>query len=73
VTSALTRSACRDGQGRDWLLVQDRPLAYEQAYGVGIADMMHRRPSIDRAFRDLDWTPSVPLERIVQEAVTGAS
>lgn len=47
-------------------------LPYEEAYGVGIEDMMHRKPEIGRAFNDLRWHPSTALKDIVAEAVAEA-
>jgi len=45
---------------------------YEDAYGVGIADMRHRRPNIDKAYTELGWEPKVPLDEILKEAVQAA-
>jgi UDP-4-amino-4-deoxy-L-arabinose formyltransferase/UDP-glucuronic acid dehydrogenase (UDP-4-keto-hexauronic acid decarboxylating) len=40
-----------------------------QYYGKGYQDVQHRRPSIKNARRLLDWSPTVPLRRTVEETL----
>ncbi len=38
-------------------------------YGAGYQDVQHRRPSIRNAQKMLDWTPSVEMERSVEQTL----
>ncbi len=38
-------------------------------YGAGYQDVAHRRPSIRKAQRLLGWTPSIPLERSIEDTL----
>ena len=38
-------------------------------YGEGYQDVSHRRPSIENAKRLLDWTPSIPMEKTIENTL----
>lgn len=38
-------------------------------YGKGYQDVEHRRPSISNARRLLNWTPTVPMEKTIDETL----
>lgn len=42
---------------------------YEQAYGPGFDDAMHRRADITKLEQTLGWTPSMSLKEIIQKIV----
>jgi UDP-glucose 4-epimerase len=44
-------------------------IPYEQAYAEGFEDMMRRVPAVDKLERYIDYKPSTPLERIVEDVV----
>lgn len=45
---------------------------YEDVYGQGIEDMLHRSPSIEKIGAALGWRPSFDLERILTDVVAAA-
>jgi UDP-glucose 4-epimerase len=50
-----------------------RLVPYEEAYGPGFEDMLHRRPAIDRIADTIGWRPRVTLEETVDRAIASAS
>jgi UDP-glucose 4-epimerase len=42
---------------------------YEQVYGLGIEDMLHRQPSIDKISGAIDWRPTRTLDEILVDVV----
>ena len=38
-------------------------------YGEGYQDVSHRRPSVENARRLLDWTPSIPMEKTIEDTL----
>jgi UDP-glucose 4-epimerase len=42
---------------------------YEEVYGLGIEDMLHRIPSIDRIDAAIGWQPELGLDRILADVV----
>src|SRR5438105_1834059 len=47
-------------------------LPYDQVYGQGIEDMLHRRPSIDKIRAAVGWRPSLDLDRILADVIDWA-
>jgi UDP-glucose 4-epimerase len=45
---------------------------YEQVYGQGIEDMLHRIPSIDKVRHATGWEPSRSLDEIIAHVVEHA-
>jgi nucleoside-diphosphate-sugar epimerase len=46
---------------------------YHRVYGVGIEDMLHRIPSIDRIRVATGWQPEIELERILEDVIVERS
>jgi UDP-glucose 4-epimerase len=44
-------------------------VAYEEIYGEGIEDMLHRVPSIEKIRRVLGWEPQFDLDRILHDVI----
>jgi UDP-glucose 4-epimerase len=44
-------------------------VAYEDVYGLGIEDTLHREPSIEKIGAAIGWRPSRDLERILADVV----
>jgi len=42
---------------------------YDEVYGQGIEDMLHRQPSIDKVSQAIGWTPARTLEDILRDVV----
>ena len=42
---------------------------YDEVYGQGIEDMLHRQPSIDKVSGAIGWTPERTLEDILRDVV----
>ncbi len=42
---------------------------HEQVYGLGIEDVLHREPSIDKIAGAIGWRPSLDLDRILADVV----
>jgi len=42
---------------------------YEQVYGLGIEDVLHREPAIDKIREAIGWQPTIPLEQILEDVV----
>jgi UDP-glucose 4-epimerase len=47
-------------------------LPYDQVYGLGIEDTLHREPAIDKIQRAIGWRPSLDLDRILADVVDWA-
>ena len=45
------------------------PVPYDEVYGQGIEDMLHRQPSIDKVNGAIGWEPSRSLEEILADVV----
>ncbi len=46
-----------------------RHVPYEEVYGQGIEDMLHRIPSIEKIEAATGWTPERTLDDILQDVV----
>jgi UDP-glucose 4-epimerase len=46
---------------------------YHQVYGLGIEDMLHRIPSIDRIGAAIGWRPELELERVLEDVIAERS
>ena len=64
--SASSRSSCASAPARASAV---RLVPYEEAYGPGFEDMLHRRPAIDRIADTIGWRPRVTLEETVDRAI----
>jgi UDP-glucose 4-epimerase len=42
---------------------------YDEVYGQGIEDMLHRQPSIAKVSETIGWTPSRTLDDILRDVV----
>jgi UDP-glucose 4-epimerase len=42
---------------------------YDEVYGQGIEDMLHRQPSIDKVSEAIGWTPARTLDDILRDVV----
>jgi len=42
---------------------------YDEVYGQGIEDMLHRQPSIERIAAAVGWAPTVTLDEILRDVV----
>jgi UDP-glucose 4-epimerase len=42
---------------------------YNEVYGQGIEDMLHRQPSIDKISSAVGWEPTVPLDGILEDVI----
>ena len=47
-------------------------LPYDQVYGQGIEDMLHRQPLIDKVRGAVGWAPTLGLEEILRDVVAQA-
>jgi nucleoside-diphosphate-sugar epimerase len=47
-------------------------IPYDQVYGQGIEDMLHRKPSIDKIREAVGWRPSLDLDRILADVIDWA-
>ena len=45
---------------------------YDQVYGLGIEDTLHREPSIDKVNDAIGWLPSLDLDRILADVIDHA-
>lgn len=45
------------------------PVPYEEVYGQGIEDMLHRQPSIDKVHGAIGWTPTRTLDQILADVL----
>jgi UDP-glucose 4-epimerase len=46
-------------------------IPHEQVYGLGIEDVLHREPSIDKIGKAIGWQPSLDLDRILADVING--
>jgi UDP-glucose 4-epimerase len=44
-------------------------IPYDQVYGEGIEDMLHRRPSIEKIRAAIGWEPSLDLDTILEDVI----
>jgi nucleoside-diphosphate-sugar epimerase len=44
-------------------------LPYDQVYGLGIEDMFHRIPSLDKVAAAIDWAPERTLDEILADVI----
>jgi UDP-glucose 4-epimerase len=44
---------------------------HDQVYGLGIEDVLHREPSIEKISRAIGWKPTLDLDRILADVVEG--
>ena len=42
---------------------------YEQVYGLGIEDTLHREPAIDKVREAIGWRPTLDLDRILADVI----
>jgi UDP-glucose 4-epimerase len=42
---------------------------YDQVYGLGIEDVLHREPAIDKIREAIGWEPTIPLEQILEDVI----
>ena len=47
-------------------------IPYEEVYGLGIEDTLHREPAIDKIAAAVGWRPSLDLERILSDVIDHA-
>jgi UDP-glucose 4-epimerase len=45
---------------------------YDQVYGQGIEDMVHRKPSIEKIAAAIGWRPSLDLDRVLADVIDHA-
>jgi UDP-glucose 4-epimerase len=45
---------------------------YDQVYGQGIEDMLHRKPAIEKIRAAVGWRPSLDLDRILADVIDWA-
>jgi UDP-glucose 4-epimerase len=46
-------------------------IPHEQVYGLGIEDVLHREPSIEKIAAAIGWKPTLDLDRILADVVEG--
>ena len=44
-------------------------IPYEEVYGQGIEDMLHRQPSIEKVNRAIGWRPTRSLDEILEDVI----
>jgi UDP-glucose 4-epimerase len=44
-------------------------IPYDQVYGLGIEDMFHRIPSIEKVTAAIGWTPKRTLDEILADVI----
>ena len=42
---------------------------HDEVYGLGIEDVLHREPSIDKIRAAIGWRPSLDLDRVLADVV----
>jgi UDP-glucose 4-epimerase len=45
---------------------------HEEVYGLGIEDVLHREPAIDKINGAIGWRPSLDLDRILADVIEHA-
>jgi UDP-glucose 4-epimerase len=46
-------------------------IPHEQVYGLGIEDVLHREPSIEKIGKAIGWRPTLDLDRILADVIEG--
>jgi UDP-glucose 4-epimerase len=46
-------------------------IPHEQVYGLGIEDVLHREPSIQKIGKAIGWKPTLDLDRILADVIEG--
>jgi UDP-glucose 4-epimerase len=46
-------------------------IPHEQVYGLGIEDVLHREPSIEKISAAIGWKPTLDLDRILADVIEG--
>jgi UDP-glucose 4-epimerase len=44
-------------------------IPYGEVYGLGIEDMLHRMPSLEKIGRAIGWRPELGLDRILADVI----
>jgi UDP-glucose 4-epimerase len=44
-------------------------IPHDQVYGVGIEDVLHREPSIEKINEAIGWKPTLDLDRILDDVI----
>jgi UDP-glucose 4-epimerase len=44
-------------------------IPYDQVYGQGIEDMLHRAPSIEKITKAIGWQPTRSLDEVLEDVV----
>jgi UDP-glucose 4-epimerase len=44
-------------------------IPYDEVYGQGIEDMLHRQPSIEKVNRAIGWSPTRSLDEILEDVI----
>ncbi len=44
-------------------------IPYDEVYGQGIEDMLHRQPSIEKVKGAIGWSPTRPLDEILEDVI----
>ena len=44
-------------------------MPYDQVYGLGIEDTLHREPSIEKIGQAIGWRPTCNLDRILTDVI----
>jgi len=66
ITIAALADRVRELVGSDSQVVH---VPYEEVYGQGIEDMLHRMPSIEKIGAAIGWAPELGLDRILHDVV----
>jgi UDP-glucose 4-epimerase len=45
---------------------------YDDVYGLGIEDTLHREPSVEKIAAGIGWRPSIDLDRILADVIDWA-
>jgi UDP-glucose 4-epimerase len=45
------------------------PIPYDEVYGQGIEDMLHRQPAIEKVTGAIGWQPTLSLDEILRDVV----
>ena len=67
--SSSSPTGCARGRSRDSELVF---VPYDDVYGLGIEDTLHREPAIGKIRDAVGWAPSLDLDRILSDVVEHA-
>ncbi len=47
-------------------------IPHDQVYGVGIEDVLHREPSIEKINEAIGWKPTLDLDRILDDVIANS-